>query len=452
MSTPLAQRFIKKSSETASLFHYFPGAIYEFRDRIWRVKQMQGNVPMTVWSSDAFRRLTDALQQQNIQVQTCTTPKQGTAEVFPMSWYCSNPSCNKFISGELKGRECPSCKSEMRQLPIVVICNKCGYIDAIKVSPCKRCRTTDSLRLVMYDRNNLGSWRIVCKTCLEKVIKREGLRADRPDSFKKFEQDFKVWSDLEIGAACPICDASSSANSGIPGKSIVPAGSNVVSPAFMTTFDQDVPTIKKRAVSTASKEFSINQDLQSVFERIRRVFAIEDVYLANILALNCTYGYRVGRCSTIKAFSGGGVYLRADQCGAVLFQFDPERFPIDTREKVLHAAAHALLQVVGYVTGLGNEAYREFVDVSTCTVMIFSSEAGGCDLLVQEPAKLVTWLKRARSIAHNCKNQCTSGCPWCLHVRTWQCSGLNRNLDRIGLTKLWNSRFLVSEMNDVGEE
>src|SRR2546426_6859150 len=184
----IANRFIKRSSETAALFHYFPGAVYEFRDRIWRVRQMQGNVPANIFLSDAFRRLLNTLQAQNIQVQTCTTPKHGVSEVFPMSWYCSNPMCNKFLSGELRDRDCPSCTKEMRQLPLAVICDACSYIDAIKPNPrpCTRCNSVN-LTLVMYDRNNLGSWRIVCKNCLEGVLQREGLRRDQPNTFKRFE-------------------------------------------------------------------------------------------------------------------------------------------------------------------------------------------------------------------------------------------------------------------------
>jgi hypothetical protein len=304
----------------------------------------------------------------------------------------------------------------------------------------------------MYDRNNLGSWRIVCQNCLDTVLRREGLHPDHPEAFKRFEDEFKVWSDLEIGAKCPVCDAPQSVNPQNPGKRIVPASANIVAPAFMTTFDQDIPTIKQRALTTASKEFSISQDWVSVLDRIKRVFAIEEAYLANIVALNCTYGYRVGHGANTKPFGGGGVYLRSDQCEAILFQFDSKRFSAESKEQVLHSAAHALLQVVGYVTGLGNEAYREFVDAETCTVMIFTTEAGGCTLLIQEPAKLVTWLKRARSIVHNCKNQCLNGCPWCLHIKTWQCSGLNRNLNRVGLANLWSSRFLASEKNGIGKE
>jgi hypothetical protein len=447
MSSQLAQRFIKRSSETAALFHHFPGAIYEFRDRIWRVKQLQGNVPRNVFMSDAFRRLLDTLQSQNIQVQTCTTPKQGMAEIFPMSWYCANPSCNKFITGELNARECPSCGGEMRQLPIMVICDSCGHIDAIRVQPCKRCHSTSSLRLVMYDRNNLGSWRIVCQHCLNNILRREGISPNRPQSFKRFEKEFSVWSDLEPGASCPNCRAKQSTDPQNPGKRIVPASSNIIVPAFTTTFDQDIPTIKSHAITTAEREFSIDENWQALFDRIKRVFAIEEIYLANIVALNCTYGYRVGHCPNIKSFSGGSVYLQSDQCGAVLFQFDANRLPVDTRNSVLHAAAHALLQVVGYITGLGNSAYREYIDSENCAIMIFSPEAGGCDLLVQEPAKMVTWLRRTRSVVHNCKNQCTGGCPWCLHIKTWQCPDLNRNLNRVELANLWKSRFLVGELN-----
>jgi rubrerythrin len=437
----IAQRFVKRSSETAALFHHHPHAIYEFRDKIWRVTQMQGNVPANIFMSDAFRRLLVALQTQGIQVQTCTTPKQGVSEVFPMSWYCSNPSCNKFISGPLADRDCPACRSEIRQLPLVVICDACSYLDAIKTNnmACRRCGTK-SYTLVMYDRNNLGSWRIVCQTCLDAVLQRERLRRDQPNGFKRFEGEFQTWTDLEPGAPCPNCRAPQSSDPDNPGKRVVPAGSNVVSPAFTTTFDQDVPTIKLRALTTASKEFTKNPDYDQVLDRIKNVFGIQEIYLAEIVALNCTYGYRVGRNQTIKQFGGQSVYLRADQCGAILFEFDPAKFSDDSKEQMLHSIAHALLQVVGYITGLGNEAYREYVDIANSAVMIFTAEAGGCDILVQEPAKLVTWLKQARAVVHDCKNQCKLGCPWCLHLRTFQCDRLNRNLNREGLSALWDKK------------
>lgn len=442
----LVDKFVKRSSEYAALFHYFPGALYEFREKIWRVRQIQGSTPSTIYLNDSFRRLVDNLKSQGILVQSCTTPKQGTSEVFPQTWVCSNPRCNRFESGELHSRLCSRCGTgELRQLPLVVICDKCGNLDAIKCSPCPRCKSAANFRLVMYERNYIGTWRIVCHTCLDKVLKREEISSDNAAAFKPFQDEFHIWSDIEPGVKCGRCRAPSSSSSDDPGKRIVPAGANVIAPAFTTTFDQDVESIKSNALTTASKEMSGSPEWEALFARIKKTFAIEEIYLANITALSCTYGYRVGRNTIDRPFAGGEIFLRADQCGAILFQFNPERIPKDQAKMMLHSVAHALMQVAGYITGLGNEAYREYSDPTSYSVLIFTPEAGGCDLLLTEKEKLVTWLKRARAIVHGCKNQCVSGCPWCLHLRTWQCSSLNRDLDRKNLADLWKERFLLEE-------
>src|SRR2546428_13784227 len=101
MSSPeLAAKFVKRSSESAALFHHFPGAIYEFRDRIWRVKQIQGNTPVEIYTSDAFQKPLTELKQQGVTAQNCTTLQQGTSEVFPQTWFCANNQCNRLSLGE----------------------------------------------------------------------------------------------------------------------------------------------------------------------------------------------------------------------------------------------------------------------------------------------------------------------------------------------------------------
>lgn len=451
MSSALLEKFVKRSSEYGALFHLFPGALYEYRDKIWRVNQITGNTPVNIYQGDAFQRLLNQLNKENIQVQSCTVPKNGTSEVFPPSWYCDKPDCNHFETGYLRSRTCPRCKTgEMRQVPVVIICDNCGYLGAIRQPTCSRCNSSMNMRLVMYERPNIGSWRIVCQTCLDRVLRRGGLSPDNPKAFKKFEREFQVWSDIEPGVKCPRCRAEHDIRHDTPGKRLVPAGANVVSPAFMVTFDQDMASIKSKALTTASREMSSNADWKAIFERIKRVFALKEIYLANILALSCTYGYHVGDYPRTLPFPGNNVYIMTDKAGAIVFEFDLDRIPKDHVKEILHSAAHALLQVVGYVTGLGNEAYREHVDVESGCVMIFSTEAGGCDVLLTEKAKLVDWLSRTRAVVHECKNQCEDGCPWCLHVKLWQCSSLNRDLDRKGLSQLWKERFLIRGGNDVG--
>jgi hypothetical protein len=445
MSSPFLEKFIKKSSEYGALFHLFPGAVYEFRDKIWRVKQIQGSPPISIYISNAFQRLLSELKNEGIVPTTATVPKTGTSEVFPQSWYCSNPACNRFEAGTLRSRSCQRCGQEMRQLPLVVVCDSCGYLDAIRQPSCERCGNGHNLRIVMYERYAIGTWRIVCQTCLERVLTARGIPPNQPERFKPYESDFHIWSDLEPGTRCPRCRADHVTDPKKPGKRVVPAGANVVTPAFKTTFDQDMLSMKSRAVTTASKEMSTNADWKTTFERIQRVFGIKDIYLARIMALSCTYGYKVAKFQTTLPFQGNNVYLRADEAEAILFEFDLGRIPVDKAKEVLHSAAHAFVQVAGYVTGLGSEAYREYFDVESGTAMIFTTEAGGCDVLVTEKAKLLELLKRARAIVHNCKNQCPAGCPWCIQVRPIQCARGNRELDRTSLATLWQSRFIYSE-------
>ncbi len=439
----LLSKFEKRSSESAALFHHFPGAIYEFRDRIWRVTQLQGSTPVEIYSSDAFQKLLVALKQQGISIQSCTTPQQGASQVFPQTWFCSNPGCNRLVLGDLRGRDCTKCKSEMRQLPIVVICDRCGHLDTLTSAPCRRCRSAANLRLLMYERHNIGSWKVACQTCLEAVLRRERLLSDRPSTFRRFQDEFGVWSDLEPGAKCRICDAGQSTGLDNPGKRVAPAGSNVVTPAFTTTFDQDIDAMTKTSKTCASNEMSVSEEWQTLLKQIRKTFAIKEVYLTDIMALSCTYGFRVGRYPKILPFPGNSVYLRAEHANALLLTFDHARIAQDLTGQVLHSAAHALVQVAGYVSGLGNEVYREYVDEQNHAVLIFTTEAGGCDLFLGEKEKLVELLRRARTVVNECKNQCKEGCPWCLHIRTHQCSRLNRELNRSALASLWSERFLL---------
>lgn len=445
MSSALLEKFIKRSSEYGALFHLFPGAVYEFRDKIWRVTQMQGSPPISIYMSNAFQRLLAELKTEGIVPTTATVPKTGTSEVFPQTWYCSNPVCNRFEVGALRSRSCVKCGREMRQLPVVVICDSCGYMDAIRQPKCDRCNSSSNLRLVMYERYNIGSWRIVCQKCLDPILQSRGISSNRPDLFKQYEREFHVWSDVEPGTKCPRCRSLHVTNSTDLGKRLIPAGANVVAPAFKTTFDQDISEMKAKAVTTAGREFSVSEDWKEILVRIKKIFGIREIYLTNITALSCTYGFRVGKHSKTLAFQGNNIFLRADEGEAVLFEFDKTLIPADRMKETLHAAAHAFMQVAGYVTGLGNEAYHEYYDVEGGVAMVFTSEAGGCNVLLTEKAKLLEWLKRTRAIVHNCKNQCKNGCPWCIQVRSFQCSSFNRELDRTSIADLWKGRFIYGE-------
>lgn len=441
MVGPFEDKFIKRSNETSALFHHFPGAIYEFRDRVWRVKEMHGNIPGHIHlGSDAFRELLKKLESKGIRVQNYSGLRTGTSEVYPMTWYCDNSSCNRFVSGHPKDRICTRCKKgQMHQIPLVVICDNCGNMDQLNARGCMTHHDRNSLRLVMYEREKVGTWRIICNECLEESARRHGFQINNPSTFKIHEDEFRISSDLDPGSACRQCSAAISKKDR-PGKRVVPSGANVVAPAFMTTFDKDMNNIMSSAKMQASQVMSYDEDTRVAFERIQNVFGIKEIYLADIIALNCTYGYRIGRYIRDIAFPDGTIFLKSDPCEAVVIQFDDKKIPDINRENILHAAAHALLQVAGYITGLGNEVYREYYHAQTGTVMIFTTEAGGCELLVQEPAKLTDWLKRSRAVVHECKNQCDEGCPWCLHLRTWQCGDLNRNLDRTKLSAMWDKK------------
>jgi hypothetical protein len=434
-------KFIKRSNESSALFHHFPGAIYEFRDRVWRIKEMHGNVPSHInLGSDAFKQLLNSLERKGIHVKNYSGLRTGISEVYPMTWYCDNRSCHRFVSGHPGDRMCTRCNTgQMRQVPLVVICDNCGNMDQITTRVCRQRHDKNNLRLVMYEREKVGTWRIICNQCLQESAQKHGFHIDNPSSFKEYEEEFRVSSDLDPSSTCRQCNAAITRNDRL-GKRIVPAGANVVAPAFLTTFDKDMKTVMSSAKRRASDVMSIDEDTKVVFERIQKVFGIKEIYLADIVALNCTYGYRIGKHQNDLPFQDGTIFLKSDPCEAVVFQFDESRILPANRHAILHAISHALLQVAGYITGLGNEVYREHVDLDTCTVMVFTTEAGGCDLLVQEPAKLTDWLKRSRSVVHECKNQCEEGCPWCLHLRTWQCGNLNHNLDRRGLSAIWDRK------------
>jgi hypothetical protein len=333
----------------------------------------------------------------------------------------------------------------MRQVPLVVVCDNCGYVDGIRQAKCDRCNSGSNLRLVMYERENIGSWRVVCQTCMDRVLKKERIPADRPHLLQKYSDEFRVWSDLEPGTKCPRCGAAHSTDGNQRGKNLVPAGANVISPQFTTKFDQDMAEMRSRAVTTASKEMGVSEDKKAIFERIQRVFGIKEIYFTEIMALSCTYGYRVGKYSKTLPFQGNNIYVKADDAEALVFEFDPNRISRAAAKETLHSAAHAFVQVAGYVTGLGNEAYHEHYDAESNTAMIFTTEAGGCRVLLSEVPKLLELLKKARAIVHNCKNQCGQGCPWCIQIRPFQCSSLNRGLDRTALASMWKERFVYAE-------
>lgn len=304
----------------------------------------------------------------------------------------------------------------------------------------------------MYERENIGSWRVVCQTCLDRVLQRERIPAERPDLFQKYSEDFRVWSDLEPGTKCPRCGAAHSTDGSQPGKNLVPAGANVISPQFTTKFDQDMAEMKSKAITTASKEMGVSEDKKAILERIRRVFGIKEIYFTEIMALSCTYGYRVGKHPRTLPFQGNNIYVKADDAEALIFEFDPGRIPQAVAKETLHSAAHAFVQVAGYVTGLGNEAYHEHYDPATSTAMIFTTEAGGCGVLLSEVPKLLELLKKARAVVHNCKNQCGPGCPWCIQIRSFQCSSLNRELNRTALASLWKERFVYAEEEEEDDD
>lgn len=412
---------------------------------------MSGNIPADLYMTNAFNNLKAELKKRGVTPASVSGMNQGSSEIFPASWVCSR--CGYYLTGSLRSKDCPLCGSEMRQFPFLVICNNCGYLGEVRENNCPRCGSANR-GMLWYKRGDLTTIHMVCKDCQRKVLRETGVNCPsikdvkgsgswrecitctlrpKPCDKERFRNGIEIFSDVEFWKGkCPECSEN---------KRLTPAAaSGVVSPAFLHTFDKDIPSIIEGAIDKATEVF---QRKGVPFSPIEKTFAIMDVYLAEIMTIPCTYGYRIGKYSEVIPFSDGTVYLQGDRATASVFEFDPTRLPRETEKKysILHAAGHAFLQTAGYVTGLG-DVYRAHIDDKNNTVMIFCNEAGGCDVLVREPVKMINWLRRARAIVYGCKNNCKNGCGWCLYIRNWQCPEFNTKLDRRGLEKVWERRFL----------
>lgn len=339
----------------------------------------------------------------------------------------------------------------MRQFPFLVICDNCGYLGEVRENNCPRCGSTNR-GMVWYKRGDLTTIHMVCKDCQREVLRKAGIQCPsisdikgsgswaecmtctlRPKPCERHRKSIEIFSDVEYWKGeCPECSET---------KRVTPAAAaGVVSPAFLHTFDKDIQSIIDGALDNAAEVF---QRRGVPFSPIATRAHVKNVYLTEIMTILCTYGNRVGNSPDIFSFADGTVYLQSDKVTAAIFEFDPIGLPKEDEQRyaILHAAGHAFLQTAGYVTGLGN-VYRAHVDENTNTVMVFSTEAGGCDVLIREPVKLFDWLKRARAIVYGCKNNCKEGCGWCLYIPNWQCPEFNTKLDRRGLEKFWERRFL----------
>lgn len=454
----MAERFfIKKTNEWGALYYFFPNAIYEFRDHIWQVREILGNVNADIFISNAFQNLQAALVHRNVTFSTISSPVRGTSDIFPKTWVCS--TCGYFRDGELEDSKCSFCHGEMRQFPFIVLCDHCGYLNRLTPSFCNRCHSNSSLGIVWYNRRNSYTIHMICKHCLENVLVNHGITCNRHCSECNLErklclnyrEHFFVYSELEVGARCPQCNEQGSREQ--PAKRIMNATSTfIIQPRTINAFDQDIPTIIEKSITSARRELELNPDgdFSSLFDQIEQVFGIEDIYLAEIFVLNCTYGYVVGNCPVVNHFPGDTIYVKSDRVTSVIVKYQSDRLPDinEIKHDVLHASSHALLQTAGYVTGLGNESYREFVDDDNDAVMIYCIEAGGCDMLVRVPQKLIYWLQHSRALIRGCKNQCDSGCAWCLYIKNWQCIEFNQNLDRSGLNSLWQRPLLLRDVNN----
>ncbi|MFC1803607.1 hypothetical protein ACFL0D_06540 [Thermoproteota archaeon] len=405
--------FTRKSSQLSSLFRYYPGAVYEFQDRVWRVKSLTGNAPASLFrGSSSINRLFDALEEKGLTPENLVVPITGKSELWPKTWVCSNPSCRRFEVGNLSTLDCSTCRSEFRQMPFVVVCDNCGYLAEPTFSKCNN-HPDAYVKREWPNLDNLYSLKLVCSTC-----------------------GTTVYSDFNIGARCPSCRENN-------GKRISPAtASTIINPLHMKTFDEDISNIITKAHTSLSRELKI-RDMESILDEIRNVFHLDDIYLSNISVLQCTYGYKVGNNGE-KYFQNNTIYLRDVSGTAAVFKFKSDI----SNYNVLHSASHALLHPAGYITGLGSNSFNEYIDEENQVVMIFSTEPGACDVLVREPIKTIQWLKRAKFIVKNCKNQCENGCPWCLHTSNIQCSEFNNNLDRRNLARIWNQDFLLGEGAD----
>jgi len=446
--------FTRTSSPQGALFHYFPFSIYEYREHIWRVTELHGGTARELMEGNAVKNLLRKLLDKGVDVQMFITPTIGESEVFPEAWVCS--SCGYYIVEELRRRECPRCRSEMQQYPFIITCDEwteqkeptgqirrlepCGYIAPPRKPKSCRCGSNE-IGVVIYDRNDLHTMHLVCKRCQNSVLPSNMcdrrcmacmLPNPKPCSNNRYAKQIEIFSDVEPASFCPSCMQ--------PTKRLTPATSNIVSPVYILAFEDDTPAIVRKA------EFRVKEDLEDKgvpFNHIEKVFGLSNVVLAKITLISCVYGYRIGNANPIP-FPDGKAYAIAENVSAAIFLFDAARLSADLeeREKILHAASHAFLQTAGYITGLGIGAYRESVDAVNCAAMVFSVEAGGCEVLVREPSKLLTWLRRARALVHECKNDCNDGCGFCVFIPNWQCQMFNHNLNRRELKELWSERFL----------
>jgi len=383
------QEFVKVSTPIGALFHMFPGAIYEHRDRIWRVKDMRGTVEVDDMLSPAFKQLQLSLKAKGYKLQAVTLPQRGISELFPKTWFCG--SCGHFESGLLNSIHCSECRAEMRQFPFIVTCDECGYIDGVRLPRCTRCNSDKHITWVAKNRSQPATYHFACSQC----ARNQGIQNLSQQPWARVE-GFIVYSDLEISGSCPRCQAKTSRNA-VPGKKVMPATStSFMIPAFERTFDRDVAEMIKEPITTAKNE--LVGEWEPTFEYIQRTLGIKDVYLKDIKVLAATYGYKVGERSKILQFPNNTVFIKPSRATAAIFEFDAQRLAAYNKEEVLHSIAHALVTTAGYVTGLGPDAFDEYVDPKNNAVMIFTEQPGGCEMLVRVPEKLVMLLRQSHSL------------------------------------------------------
>jgi hypothetical protein len=284
------------------------------------------------------------------------------------------------------------------------------------------------------DPNNLFTLHVVCKTCQDSTLPKTMCDRNctvcpfvsRPCNTTSYTPRIELAATMDANQPCPNCRQNT--------KRLALATSNVMAPVSVTAFDDDLPTILDQATFKAKMEMGAKG---VSFDHIEKILALKEIALTRVKSITCTYAFRVGEAKPVN-FPDGNAYVIVDNGSAAVFQFDAARLPVGQDEKlrILHAAAHALIQPAGYVTGLGSESYREYIDPGSNSIMIYSTEPGGCDVLVREPAKLYTWLKRSRAVVHGCKNDCDDGCKSCLYIPNWQCQRFNHDIDRRGLVNL----------------
>lgn len=436
MAQDVAEMFVKRMNQYGALFRLHPNAIFENRDHIWRVTAMFGTTPSDIFGTSAFKALQRELRDKNVPFLSVVTPANGYYDIFPKTWVCSG--CNLFMSGELESRACHKCGGEFRQFPFVVACNKCGYLGPIRMPrEHKGCHSNKHLVLNDQGSNAPADMRLVCGACARQA----GIQHPEHMHFDRVK-GFRVFSDLDVECTCP------GTNCGVgisEGKFVTPAtSSTLINPLFTRKFDKEFEDLKEQAVTTLSAELE-RVGSTNLLEHIKEVFKLREVYLTPITVLSAVYGYKLASSQKQSFFKDGTVFIIAEKVMCATFHFDIDKFPESDTGTILHSIAHSLLNVCGYITGLGNDCFEEYCDEKNGAVMIFSSEGGACDLLVRSPEKMRVLLRRAQALVKGCKNQCNTGCKWCLYVNNRQCNLFNNGLNRAALSKLWKERFLITE-------